>query len=843
MKKALLLLSAVALKTFSFSQEIPNGGFQTFTAGVPNNWTVATASFVGKATGERRIKVNPVSKSTNDDSTSVYVTAQNVGGVNPGVIVSGVGNGASVTSNGVVGGFPATERPAALSGFTKYKTLGSNHGGITVVVSHWNGTSRDTLGGYAGIMYTVDPSSNFVFFNLPITYNPTYNGITPDSIQIVLLSSMTAPPLATETAALGDTLFVDLLRFSSCTIDPNVSIGTSPTITPSPPGIGGDSKYVLANTDSRNISYTFTVAIPSPASVRVLGFPITIDPLDSIHLNGASDMPAGLSITCGHPSCTLYSKTIGCYTISGTLPSTNNVKYTMELFQTTWGYSSSFAQQAFGNGYIQEQGARSRDTLIITVGTPAAVTTPTVTPGPTISPLPVNTTQVVDGGVRHSVFLCSNGTAMAVGDNKNGELGNGTNTNSMTPVSVSNLTGIVSVSAGQGFTLFLKNDSTVWACGDNTYGQLGNGTNTSSNVPIQITSLSSVVAISAGYKHSLFLKSDGTAWGCGANTYAPFLGGGMLGDGTQTNRKIPVQVHALTNIVALSGGASFSLFLKSDGTAWSCGSNYFGQLGLGGNPLTSITTPGKINSLSGLRAVSAGFDHSLFLKSDGSVYGAGLNICGEMGDGTTSNKYTPFKIQGISEVTAIDAGSDHFVYLKSDGTVWASGINGEGELGEGSGVDQHKVVQTSISGVNAIAAGDYFSLYSKSDSTVWGSGLNTYSQLGDGTFINKLIPTPVSNVCPVYFEPVVAAGIEENLLQNDVTIYPNPSSGIVQIYSDKTQIKNIEVSNILGEILYSTQANSGKTSIDLSMQQNGVYIIKLTLLNGTTTTEKLILNR
>ncbi len=411
----------------------------------------------------------------------------------------------------------------------------------------------------------------------------------------------------------------------------------------------------------------------------------------------------------------------------------------------------------------------------------------------------------------------------------------------MTPVSVSNLTGIISVSAGQSFTLFLKNDSTVWACGDNAFGQLGNGTNTSNNVAIQIPSLNNIIAISAGYKHSLFLKNDGTVWACGANTYASILGGGMLGDGTQTNRKVPVQVHGLTNVAAISGGASFSLFLKKDGTVWSCGSNYFGQLGTGGFPLTSVTTPGKINSLSGIRGVSAGFDHSLFLKNDGSVYGAGLNICGEMGDGTTGNKNIPIKIPGISEVVAVDAGSDHFVYLKNDGTVWASGINGEGELGDGSGFDKHKVIQTGISGVNAIAAGDYFSLYAKSDSTVWACGLNTYSQLGDGTFINKLLPVQVPNLCPVYFEPVVAAGIEENLSQNDVVIYPNPSNGIINIISERSQIKNIEISNILGEVIFVSQPSANKTSIDLSAQPSGIYAIRMLTSKGTVS-EKLILN-
>jgi alpha-tubulin suppressor-like RCC1 family protein/ribosomal protein L27 len=844
MKKNLLFISLISITKFGFAQEVPNGGFKTFSSNTPGSWTAAAPSSVGKATGERRIRVNPVAKSTNDDTTSVYVAAYNSSGVKSGVIVSGTGSKTFAGEKVAIGGFKATQKPAVLSGFLKYKTGSSNHGGISVIVSHWNTStsSRDTLGKYIDGVYPVDVTNNFTFFNLPITYNPLLSSITPDSIQIVLMSSNSSP-LVNETAAIGDTLFVDLLRFSTCTPDPNVTIGTAPTIYPSTPGIKpGASEYAIANSASRDISLSFTVAIPSPAQVRVLGFPITISPLDSIHFNGISNLPAGLSLTCGHPSCTVYGNTIGCYTISGTLPSANDVKYYMEAYQTTWGYSSSFATQSFGNGNIQEQGARTRDTIIITVGTPTLAVTQTVTPGPTISPLPVVTTQTIDGGVRHSVFLCSNGTAKAVGENTYGGLGNGTNTNSDTPVAVSNLTGLISVSAGQSFTLFLKSDSTVWACGDNSYGQLGDGTNTNRNIPIQITSLKGIVAVSAGYKHSLFLKNDGTVWACGANVYAPILGGGMLGDGTQTNRKLPVKVNGLSNIVAVSGGASFSLFLKNDGTVWSCGANYFGQLGTGGSPLSSVTTPAKVSSLTGIRAIAAGFDHSLFLKNDGTVYGAGLNICGEMADGTTSNKSTPVKIKAVSEIVAIDAGSDHFLYLKNDGTVWASGINGEGELGSGvNNFDERQVVKTNITGVNAISAGDYFSLYSKSDSTVWASGLNTYSQLGDGTFINKMLPVKVSNLCSVYSKPIVT-GIQEYLTKNLVVVYPNPSSGTIQIVSADAKILNIEISNMLGETIYLSQVNSDKASIDLSKEPNGIYVVKISTSKGITI-EKLILNR
>ena len=99
----------------------------------------------------------------------------------------------------------------------------------------------------------------------------------------------------------------------------------------------------------------------------------------------------------------------------------------------------------------------------------------------------------------------------------NGQLGNGTNTDSNVPVQVSSLTGITAIAGGGDHSLALKNDGTVWAWGWNGYGQLGNGTNTDSNVPVQVSSLTGIIAIAGGYGHSLALKNDGTVWAWGYN--------------------------------------------------------------------------------------------------------------------------------------------------------------------------------------------------------------------------------------------------------------------------------------------------------------------------------------
>ena len=92
---------------------------------------------------------------------------------------------------------------------------------------------------------------------------------------------------------------------------------------------------------------------------------------------------------------------------------------------------------------------------------------------------------------------------------------------------------------------------------------------------IQVNSnLNGMIALAAGSYHSLALKSDGTVWAWGRNYY------GQLGDGSTTNRLTPVQVSGLTGVIALAG-QNHSLALKSDDTVWACGDNASGQLGNG----------------------------------------------------------------------------------------------------------------------------------------------------------------------------------------------------------------------------------------------------------------------
>ena len=207
--------------------------------------------------------------------------------------------------------------------------------------------------------------------------------------------------------------------------------------------------------------------------------------------------------------------------------------------------------------------------------------------------------QTIASGIYHSLSVCPDKTARSWGLNNYGQLGDGTTTNRLIPVQVSGLTGITAIATGYNHSLFVKNDGTVWACGRNFEGQIGDGTkNTNRLVPVQVSGLTGITVVAGGGAHSLFVKNDGTVWACGWNNYS------QLGDGTTTDRLTPVQVGFTFGggIATVAGGFHHSVFLKSDGTVWACGRNTDGQLGNGNN--TNSNVPLQITGLCGPTAVN-----------------------------------------------------------------------------------------------------------------------------------------------------------------------------------------------------------------------------------------------
>jgi alpha-tubulin suppressor-like RCC1 family protein len=345
-------------------------------------------------------------------------------------------------------------------------------------------------------------------------------------------------------------------------------------------------------------------------------------------------------------------------------------------------------------------------------------------------------------GYYHTLAVKSDGTVWAWGFDGNGQLGDNSTFAKPTPIPVPGLTGIIAVAAGDRHSLALKSDGTVWSWGNNGNGQLGDGTQSARSTPVQVIQLSGVVAIGAGAAFSIALKSDGTVWGWGAN------GAGQLGDGTQTQRLSAVQVAGLTSVMSISAGATHTLALKTDGTVWGWGYNGYGELGDGssGNFRLNIVRAGTLTSVV---SIASGDDHSLAVKSDGTIWAFGLNNSGQLGDATNAQRVTPVQVSGFTGGVAVGAGTAHSFALKSDGSQWAWGSNSNGQLGIGTLANSLIPVASSAcasgtfqgagksSVASRLSATQNYSLAVKGDGTVVGSGENTYGQLGDGTTTNR----------------------------------------------------------------------------------------------------------
>jgi alpha-tubulin suppressor-like RCC1 family protein len=200
-----------------------------------------------------------------------------------------------------------------------------------------------------------------------------------------------------------------------------------------------------------------------------------------------------------------------------------------------------------------------------------------------------------------------------------------------------------------------------------------------------------------------------------------------------------------SGVKAIAAGAAYSLFLKTDGSLWGMGYNGYGQLGdgtYGTYPKDATNRPEQILT-SGVTAMAAGYGHSLFLKSDGSLWAMGDNEYGQLGDGTGNfNTNRPEQILA-GGVMAIAAGASHSLFLKSDGSLWAMGDNEYGQLGDGTYNNTNRPERIVASGVTAIAAGQYHSLFLKGDGSLWDMGYNCDGALGDGTYNNTNRPEQI----------------------------------------------------------------------------------------------------
>ncbi|MCL2371495.1 IPT/TIG domain-containing protein [Candidatus Saccharibacteria bacterium] len=380
---------------------------------------------------------------------------------------------------------------------------------------------------------------------------------------------------------------------------------------------------------------------------------------------------------------------------------------------------------------------------------------------------PPRVVQVVAGN-NHSLALFDNGRVFAWGQNINGQLGDGTNTDRNAPVEVTGLLAsrhIVYIAAGNNYSFAVSADGEVFSWGQNANGQLGNGTTTNSNIPTAVD-MSGVLAgrrivqITGGNGHTLAVDDEGSVFGWGFNN-AGQLG---LGAGAAVTNTTPVSISVFgalpgREIVQVAAGGSHSLALDSDGNVFAWGWNAAGQLGAGniGNnsnlPIAAVNS--GVMAGSDIVMIATGTTHSIALGSDGNIFGWGSNDAGQLGNNSLSSSDVPVAVSATwaqgRVPRMIAAAVNRSFTMMNDGSLYAWGNNAVGQFGNGSSTDSLVPTPTTMTGafagrqVRQVVIGNFHTIAIDSQGSVYSWGANWSGQLGTGSAAGSNVPVRLAS--------------------------------------------------------------------------------------------------
>jgi alpha-tubulin suppressor-like RCC1 family protein len=303
------------------------------------------------------------------------------------------------------------------------------------------------------------------------------------------------------------------------------------------------------------------------------------------------------------------------------------------------------------------------------------------------APIPglANVVDIATAG-QTSLALLTDGTMRSWGANNRGLLGIGTIAQTPGVQTVSGLSGVTRIEMGYSHALALRSDGTVWAWGANVSGALGDGSKIDRTTPVQVSGLSNVIAIASGGSNSFALRADGTvwAWGEGDAGNSPLLlgQGGSAGD-----QLVPIQVQGVTGAVAVEASFANAFARNASGQMWAWGQGVPGVF----DPTLSTLLPQLLGNLPVAAAYATGtcfvptgvnpFNYLLIAQASGVLSAFGDAAAPVGGLAVLTN---------VTDVSAVDC---HALALRSDGTVWAAGLNNAGQLGDSTTTNRNAPVQ------------------------------------------------------------------------------------------------------------------------------------------------------
>jgi len=354
----------------------------------------------------------------------------------------------------------------------------------------------------------------------------------------------------------------------------------------------------------------------------------------------------------------------------------------------------------------------------------------------------------IDGRL-YTAAIKTDGTLWTWGFGGNGQLGNATAGYSSISTPVTTFAGGTNwkqVSTGNQHTAAIKTNGTLWTWGRNNSGQLGNATAGYSSISTPVTTFAGGTnwkQVSGGASHTAAIKTDGTLWTWG------FGGNGQLGNASTTNASTPVTTFAGgTNWKQVSSGSLYTAAIKTDGTLWTWGYGSYGRLGNATAGYSSISTP--VTTFAGgtnWKQVNVGFRHMAAVKTDGTLWTWGYNSSGQLGNAATTNVSTPVTtFAGGTNWKQVSCGRDFTAVLRDDGVnkqLFLFGSNVDTTLG----FQNTDIIPDQVGGNSTnwkqVNVGFRHMAAVKTDGTLWTWGRGSYGQIGNNAaaFSN---PTPVT---------------------------------------------------------------------------------------------------
>ncbi|MEI7917847.1 MAG: prepilin-type N-terminal cleavage/methylation domain-containing protein [Candidatus Saccharibacteria bacterium] len=326
-------------------------------------------------------------------------------------------------------------------------------------------------------------------------------------------------------------------------------------------------------------------------------------------------------------------------------------------------------------------------------------------------PIPVNTSGVFSGktitsietGEAHTCAIASDNLVYCWGRNQLGALGNNSTVESHVPVAVTS-TGVLSgktiksLSSGADHTCVVASDNLAYCWGYNSNGQLGNGSTTQSNVPVAVATTGvlsgkTIKSISSGRNYTCVIASDNLVYCWGAGT------SGQLGNNAYLDSLTPVAVNTAgvlsgKTVKSISVGNYFTCLIASDDLAYCWGYNYSGQLG--NNSATqqfsvpvAVNTAGLLNGKT-IKSIASGASNACAIASDNLSYCWGVNNAGQLGNNSTVNSLVPVAVINTTGllnskiINYISTGAVDTCVIASDYRTYCWGQNMDGNLGNNS---------------------------------------------------------------------------------------------------------------------------------------------------------------